>query len=94
MRRFAPEHLSRNVRDLTTGLPLWHQAYGERMIGGENYISPPHLARGLFAALADGTAAAPAQLAAKLDQPWCKADLYYIEKLCAILRKLDTGAGR
>ena len=72
-----------------TGLPLWYQAYGERMIGGENYISPPHLARGVFIALADATDAKPQELAAKLDQPWCKADLYYIEKLSAILRKLD-----
>jgi len=86
----ARKPLARNVRGLAGGLPLWYQAFGERMIGGENYISPPHLARGLFAALADGVRAAPEDLAAKLDQPWCKADLYYIEKLSAILRKLDA----
>jgi hypothetical protein len=86
---FAEAELSRNVRALANGLPVWYQAYGERMIGGENYISPPHLSRGLFAALADGTGASAEELAAKLDQPWCKADLYYIEKLSAILRRLD-----
>jgi len=59
------------------------------MIGGENYISPPHLARGLFIASADGVGAEPAALAARLDEPWCKADLYYIEKASAILRRLD-----
>lgn len=90
LNRYAHEHLTRNVRALTIGLPLWYQAYGERMIGGENYISPPHLARGLFAALADGIGAAPEELAAKLDQPWSKADLYYIEKTSAILRRLDA----
>jgi len=26
----------------------------------------------------------------KLDQPWCEADLYYIEKISAIFRRLDT----
>ncbi|MHC4740869.1 MAG: hypothetical protein ACYS8Z_03095, partial [Planctomycetota bacterium] len=78
-----------NVGALMKGLPLWYQAFGERMIGGENYISPPHLARGLFIAGADGEVLDAEQLAAKLDQPWCKADLYYIEKISAILRRLD-----
>jgi len=87
--KYAAEQLTRNVRALTRGLPLWYQAYSERMIGGENYISPPHLARGLFIASADAVGARPAALAARLDQPWCRADLYYIEKASAILRRLD-----
>lgn len=81
---------ARNLRDLTQQLPLWHQAFGERMAGGENYTHTPHIARGLFLALADGGLAAPEQLAAKLDQPWCRADLYHIEKLTALLRRLDA----
>lgn len=85
----APQDLTKNVRALMQGLPLWYQAWGERMIGGENYISPPHLARGVFAALAEVADTSPQDLAAKLDQPWCRADLYYIEKLSATLRKLD-----
>jgi len=90
LRQNAGAPLERNVRALMQGLPLWYQAWGERMIGGENYISPPHLARGVFVALADGCGASPEELAAKLDQPWCKADLYYIEKLTAILRRIDS----
>jgi outer membrane protein assembly factor BamB len=86
---FASEELKTNLQALITGLPLWYQAFGERMIGGENYISPPHLARGLFIGSADGGVLDSEQLAAKLDQPWCKADLYYIEKISAILRRLD-----
>jgi hypothetical protein len=86
---FASEELKFNLQSLMTGLPLWYQAFGERMIGGENYISPPHLARGLFISGADGGVLSTEQLAAKLDQPWCKADLYYIEKISAILRRLD-----
>jgi len=85
----ARNNLSKNVRALTTGLPLWYQSYGERMIGGENYISPPHLSQGLFNALANCTDTTPMDLAKKLDHPWSKADLYYIEKLTATLRKLD-----
>jgi outer membrane protein assembly factor BamB len=90
LRRFAGAELDEHVTELRQALPLWYQAYGERMIGGENYISPPHLARGVFAIWADGCAAAPKDLAAKLDQPWCKADLYYVEKFSAVLRRLDT----
>lgn len=86
---FASEDLKYNLQSLMTGLPLWYQAFGERMIGGENYISPPHLARGLFMCGADGGVLSTEQLAAKLDQPWCKADLYYIEKVSAVLRRLD-----
>lgn len=89
LEEYAAEPLERNVRALMKGLPLWYQAYGERMIGGENYISPPHLARAVFTALADGCGATPDELASKLDQPWCRADLYYIEKLTAMLRRSD-----
>lgn len=88
--QYAPESLGRNVGALQRGLPLWYQAYGERMIGGENYISPPHLSRAIFAALAEGCRGSAEELAAKLDQPWCQADLYYVEKLSSILRKLDV----
>ncbi len=87
--QYAGQALERNVHALMQGLPLWYQAYGERMIGGENYISPPHLSRGIFAAAAGGCEFSAEALAAKLDQPWCKADLYYIEKIAAILRRLD-----
>jgi outer membrane protein assembly factor BamB len=92
LRRFTGAELKEHVTGLRRALPLWYQAYGERMIGGENYISPPHLAHGVFTIWADGCGAAPKDLVAKLDQPWCKADLYYIEKLSAVLRRLDTHA--
>jgi len=87
--KLAGEELKAHVDDLQRALPLWYQAYGERMIGGENYISPPHLARGIYLAAADGTGATAQQLAARLDQPWCRADLYYVEKIAATLRRLD-----
>ena len=89
LRARAGADLARNVGDLMTDLPVWYQAWGERMIGGENYLSPPHLSRALFTALADGVAAEPAALARFLDQPWCKADLYDIEKTTAVLRRIE-----
>ncbi len=90
LREHAGEEFTYHARGLAKQLPVWYQAFGERMIGGENYISPPHLSRGLFAALADGLRAPPEELAKYLDHPWCKADLYYIEKLTAILRRMDS----
>jgi hypothetical protein len=89
LNKFASEKLKANLEALMRGLPLWYQAFGERMIGGENYISPSHLARGLFIGAADGHILDVEQLAAKLDQPWCKGDLYHIEKISAVLRRLD-----
>jgi hypothetical protein len=81
----AGEALKTNLDDLNRQLPVWYQAWGERLIGGENYISPPGLARGLFLAAAYGGWASPEKLTRYLDQPWCKGDLYYIEKLTAAL---------
>lgn len=86
LRQHAGEATREHCDTLRTGLPVWYQAWGERMIGGENYISPPHLARAVFLAWADAADASPEDLAAKLDQPWGEADLYYIEKLSAVLR--------
>jgi hypothetical protein len=90
LRRYANEKFTYHVQGLVKQLPVWYQAFGERMIGGENYTNPPHLARGLFAALADGLRLSPEDLARYLDQPWCRADLCYIEKLTSILRRMDA----
>jgi hypothetical protein len=87
--RFAGDALAIHLTDLRQALPIWHHAYGERLIGGENYISPPHLSRSIFMIWSDGGEAPPAALASHLDQPWCSADLHYIEKLSAILRRFE-----
>lgn len=86
---FAGDALQRNARALSSQLPTWQHAFGERLIGGENYISPPTLSRALFIALSDGVQEPAQTMIARLDQPWCKADLYYIEKLTALLREIE-----
>ncbi len=91
LREFAPKELERNVRALDAQIPLWYQAFAERMAGGENYTHTPLIARGMYAVLADGVRASSSELAAKLDQPWCRADLYFIEKLTALSRAADAG---
>jgi hypothetical protein len=86
---FAGADLQRNAEDLNRELPVWYQAWSERLIGGENYISPPALSRGLFAIMADGLESPPEQLKRYLDQPWCRGDLYYAEKLTSLLRRME-----
>lgn len=66
-------------------LDVWHMAWGERLVGGENYINPPTVARSIFAAVAYGRGDSAEVLLTRVDQPWCKADLYYIEKLTAVM---------
>jgi len=74
--RLAKDALAANLRDLTRQLPVWHQAFAERLIGGENYTHTPRLAWGLFLTLTGAGLASP-----PVDQPWCRADLYHLEKL-------------
>jgi hypothetical protein len=89
LRDLAPAEIGRNIRDCNQQLPVWYQAWGERLIGGQNYTNPPTLARALFAANAWCQNASPKMLTTFLDQPWCKADLYYVEKLSMVLQKYD-----
>jgi hypothetical protein len=82
--RFAGPELEAHLAGLRR-LPLWGHAYGERMIGGENYISPLHLSRGVFAAWSGSGGATVEQLARDLDQPWCGAYLSFIDKLTSAI---------
>jgi len=89
LRQYADESFTNHVTGLARQLPLWYQAWQERMIGGENYVSPPHLARGLFYALSEGRLKSSRDMMPFLDQAWCKGDLYYIEKLTALCRHMQ-----
>jgi hypothetical protein len=82
---------AKRLKAVREACPGWWMALGDRYIGGENYTSPPHFARGLFAgaALVEGLDG-PALLAA-VDVPWCRGDLHFIET-CALA--LWASAGR
>jgi hypothetical protein len=67
----------------------WYLAFGDRMIGGENYTNPLHFSRALFAGAALVEQLPPEQVASFVDVPWCQGDFYFIEK-CA----LALGAAR
>ncbi len=52
---------------------------------GENYVDPPDLAAGGFGALAWLLEAAPEFLRARIDLPFCRADLFHVQKLAMAL---------
>jgi len=60
----------------------WHLALAERLIGGENYVSPPHMGRALMAGTTFIEELPGDRLLTFVDIPWCKGDFYFIEK-CA-----------
>jgi hypothetical protein len=71
-----------------TGLlmPAFHLAAEERQVHyGENFIDLPDSMHGLFRAHALLWRSPPAQLEIYTDLPWCRADLFHIEKLAFAL---------
>jgi hypothetical protein len=68
----------------------WHLAYGDRLIGGENYTNPPHFVRALFGGAALIEQLPGDQMLGYIDIPWCKGDLYFIEQ-CAYALWSDAG---
>ncbi len=62
--------------------PTWFLAWGvESMWRNESAFALPTMANEIFTARAWVLGESPADLARLLDLPWCKADLYYIQKL-------------
>jgi hypothetical protein len=63
-------------------MPAFYLAAEERQTHyGENFIDLPDSMHGLFLAHAYFWAAKPERLDAMTDLPWCKADLFHMEKL-------------
>ena len=58
----------------------WYLAFTERLIGGENYVSPPHMGRAMMAGATFVERLPAEDLLAFVDIPWCEGDLYFIEK--------------
>lgn len=66
----------------------WYLAFGERMIGGENYISPAHMSHALFNGAAMIENLDSPALLGFIDIPWCRGDLYFIEKCAMALQRV------
>jgi hypothetical protein len=58
----------------------WYIAFGERLIGGENYTNPLSFSRALLAGAALIERLPGPEVGACLDVPWCQGDLYFLEK--------------
>jgi hypothetical protein len=100
--RLVPE-VGRAVADLSDGMGAarlaafrakrnaWYLAFTERLIGGENYVSPPHMGRAMMAGAALIEPLPGEELLRFVDIPWCEGDLYFIEKCTC---SLWAAAGR
>ncbi len=61
--------------------PTWHLSGEERQVHfGENFVDPPDFALSAYRALAWLKPASRDELAARVDLPFCRADLYYLIK--------------
>ncbi|MBE0545941.1 MAG: DUF1080 domain-containing protein [Verrucomicrobia bacterium] len=78
----------KNFREVRNG---WHLAFGDRLIGGENYTNPLHFSKALFDGAVMVESLPAEQIFSFVDVPWCKGDFYFIEK-CAYA--LWAAAGR
>jgi hypothetical protein len=74
-----------HLKDFREARNAWYLAFGDRMIGGENYTNPMHFSRALFAGAVLTEQLPPEQVASFVDVPWCKGDFYFIEKCALVL---------
>jgi hypothetical protein len=78
---------AKRLRLFREARPGWWMAFGDRYIGGENYISPPHFSHAVFAGAALVEKVDRSSLMEWIDVPWCEADLFFIEKCALALRE-------
>ncbi|MBI5388044.1 MAG: hypothetical protein HZA90_25550 [Verrucomicrobia bacterium] len=68
----------------------WYLAFGERMIGGENYTNPLHFRRALFDGAVFVEQLPAGQVLSFVDVPHGKGDFFFIEQ-CAVALWADAG---
>lgn len=76
--------------ELNTKYPIWYMAWGERLIGGENFTNPPHCSSGVFSMFSFSTDARAEFLRSRIDVPWCPGDLWFIRK-CTLALWVNSG---
>jgi outer membrane protein assembly factor BamB len=82
----APEAVAAVWQTFQRLYVTWPLMGEERQVhSGENFVDPPDLALGAFKALAWLKDAPFGELAARVDLPFCRADLYYVTKLALAL---------
>lgn len=86
VRATVPEAAARVWEAFAGVHQTWWLVGEERQVHfGENYVDPPDLALGAFQALAWLRGATAAELARRVDRPFCRADLFYLTKLAVAL---------
>jgi len=78
------------LREFRSGRSGWFLAFGDRLVGGENYTNPLHFVRSLFVGAVLMEKQKAETLVNWLDVPWCAADLSYLEK-CALTLWVASG---
>jgi hypothetical protein len=91
IRHWSHDLASPRLRAFRESRPAWWLAFGDRTVGGENYTNPPHFTHALFTAASLLEQASATTLFGWLDVPWCKADLYFIER-CTLALRAATSA--
>lgn len=89
LRRWASPIAVDNIREYRLNHNGWHLAFGDRLIGGENYTTSMQYSRALFACAAWIEDFPANQLLSWVDVPWCTGDLYFIEKSVMTCMKLN-----
>jgi hypothetical protein len=87
--RFTANCAAANLKAFREERNGWFLAFGDRLIGGENYTNPLHFPRAVFAGAALVEQLPAEQLATFVDVPWCKGDFFFIEKCALALWALD-----
>lgn len=86
LRKAAPEAVEAAWQHFARLHSTWWLVGEERQVHfGENYVDPPDLALGAFQGLAWLLKAPAAELARRVDRPFCRGDLCYITKLAMAL---------
>ncbi|MBP8261987.1 MAG: hypothetical protein KA118_20230 [Verrucomicrobia bacterium] len=71
------------LRDFREARNGWHLAFGDRLVGGENYTNPPDFPRSIFAGALWIEHLPGSALLELVDVAWCRADYFFIER-CAL----------
>jgi len=82
----AKDDVEEQGRYIDVGRPVGHLAWGPKQFEGEVATNQPHQAMSLFQAKAYILRRPADELRYYADVLWCKADLYYIEKLVCVIQ--------
>ena len=81
LRKWTDGAAAERLATLRKNFPTWWIAHGDRLVGGENFISPLHFSNALWQATAWCDDDPRRWHGIQPDIPWCRGDLSFIQKL-------------